>query len=56
LFQDQLHGKTFRYLAVDGAQELQELLVPVPRQALLDHHPGEHTFSAPNSLVVPCRR
>jgi hypothetical protein len=27
--QDQVHRKVFRYLAVDRAEELQELLVPV---------------------------
>jgi hypothetical protein len=42
LVQDQVHGKPFGHFPVDGAQELYELLVPVPRQALLDHDPGKH--------------
>jgi hypothetical protein len=37
-----VHGKSFGHFPVDGAQELYELLVPVPRQALLDHDPGKH--------------
>ena len=35
--QDQMHRKPFGHLPVDGAEELQEFLVPVPGQALPDH-------------------
>ena len=40
--QDQMYRKVFGHFAIDRAEELQELLVPVPGQALPDHRPGEH--------------
>ena len=35
--QDQMNPEAFGHFPVDGAQERQELLVPMPRQALADH-------------------
>jgi hypothetical protein len=40
VIQDQMDGEPFGDLLVDRAQELAELLVPVPRQALPDHGAG----------------
>ena len=39
---DQMDRQIFGYLAVDGAQELHELLVAVPGQTLSDDRAGEH--------------
>jgi len=39
---DQVDLKALGNLLVDGAQELQELGVPVPGQAVADHLAGQH--------------
>ena len=51
---DQVHVEVLRRLGVDPAQELEPLLVPVPRHALADHLPVA-TSSAANNVVVPWR-
>jgi len=54
---DQMHLQAFRDLPVDLAQEPQELDVPMPGQAVTDHHAGEHVQCreqdrSPVALVV----
>ena len=52
--QDQVDLQALGDLAVDGAEELQELGMAVPGQALADHLPVS-TSRAANSVVVPLR-
>jgi hypothetical protein len=40
--QDHMHGKCFWYLTVNGAEEFEELLMPVPGHAGPDHLTGRH--------------
>ena len=40
--EDQVNRQVLGDLAVDGAQELQELLMTVPGQALSDDRAGQH--------------
>ena len=42
IVQDHMHSKCFRYFTVDGAEKLEELLMPVPGQAGPDHLTGQH--------------
>ncbi len=40
--QDHVDGNAFRYFLVDGGQEFEEFLVPVPRHAGAGDMPGQH--------------
>ena len=40
--QDQVDLQILGHLPVDGLEELQPFLMPVPRQALADDHAGQH--------------
>ena len=51
---DQMHCQVIGHFPVDGAQELQELLVAVLGQTLPDDLFGGGVEGA-NKLMVPCR-
>ena len=40
--QNQVDRQVFGHLTVDGLEELQPFLMPVPRHALADDHAGQH--------------
>ena len=52
--QDQVYRKVFGHFAIDRAEELQELLVPVPGQTLPITVPVSTSIAA-NNVVVPLR-
>ena len=52
---DQVQLELARELAVESAQELQELLVAVAGQALRRSPTRRNVLSAANRVVVPCR-
>src|SRR6478736_10364020 len=52
--EDQVNPQFLGDLAVDGGQELHELLMTVPGQAPSDDRPVS-TSRAANNVVVPCR-